>query len=280
MSVRTARLAAVALVATLAAVPFAAADSHEEAPMPYLFVHYHDVDPARVMDHEAQDKAWVAAFTEAGMEGDEWEWYSYSHGFEYAYVSPFPNYAWLDNEKEREAELAEAIGEEKMKELMQGAGARAHRTEILKYREDLSYDGPWKGEPGFARVGVHHVKPGMGEAFENLVQEVMAAHKKAGSELDIAGHEVEFGDGDYLFVAWAKDASHFYSMPSTGAILNEAYGAEKAQKLYADWGESITDYVTTDWAFRPELSYMGPKPAAEDMKGEMEMEDEAMEGEE
>ncbi len=245
------------LLAAAPALPRAAvADSH--AGPAYFVLHYDHVDPAKVAEHEANSKAWVEAF-KAGDFGAEWTWYAYSNAnFGYGYVFQFPNYAYLDGSDAREKAMAEALGKEKMAELMAGTDTVvSHYSEIWKAMPSLSYAPPGGNLPGgFVRVGVHHVTPSKVKDFEALVGRVVEAYKKANAASGFDGYKVEYGQGSYGFVAFSKDAGTFYSGPSTGQILTQALGAEEAQALFQEWGECITAYETNDWTVRPDLSYM------------------------
>lgn len=235
----------------------------EEAPGLFI-VHYDHVEPSMAMEYEANGKEWVAAFAEKGM-GADWTWWAYSRpGFVYAYVFAAPNYAYLDGQPERQKMMAETLGEEKMKELMEGAGyIRSHYSEILKAAPELSYrpKESMTDQPGFARVGVHHVKPGMGDRFKELVKRVVTDFGKAEAALGFDGYEVQFGEGSFVFVTLAKDASQFYAQPESSEILAKAEGEEAAAEMFQEWRECITDFAATNWTFRPELSYTPGAPA-------------------
>jgi hypothetical protein len=256
------------------AIPTLLAGEEAEAPA-YLVVHYDQVEPSMSDEYEANGKAWVEAFTEKEM-GEEWKWWAYSRpGFTYAYVFTMPNYAYMDAQPEREKMMVEALGEEKMKELMGGMGAiRSHYNEILKASPELSYE-PQESiakDPSFVQVGVHHVKPAMNEQFKGLVKQVVAAFEKAGAKLGFDAYEVAFGQGSYAFVTFADSAAQLYSQPDTRAILAEAEGPEFSKKIFDEWRDCIDDYGNVDWHYRPEMSYLPGMASAEAEEAE------AMEG--
>lgn len=247
----------VLLAGALALPQGVAADSHEGPA--YFVVHYDQVDPAKTAAHEANSKKWVEAF-KAGDFGPEWTWYAYSNSnFGYGYVFPFPNYAYLDGAEAREKSMAAALGEEKMAELMKvGEYIDSHYSEMLKAVPELSYQ-PADSivtQAGFARVGVHSVKPGMTERFKEMAKRVVADFAKAGAKLGFNAYSVEFGEGSYAFVTFADSAAQFYSQPGTGEILAKAESPEAAQEIYQEWRDCITAYDTQDWAVRADLSYV------------------------
>ncbi len=265
-------VAAAVVCLTAISLP-AVADSHEEAAPAYSMIHFDELIPANTPTYEKNAKDWVAAFKEAGA-GAEWEWRTYSGpNFTYAFVTDVPNYAYLDGDDERWAAMSEKIGAEKIAKLSAESGAEAHRHELVKEMPELSHmptGGP--GEVGFVRLARHTVKPGMGDRFKELAGKVMEAHKKAGSSMTILASEVHFGEGSYQFVTLAKDAASYYAATTTksmGAILTEAYGAEQAQAMFKEWRDCITDYETSDWEFRPDLSYMPGMYEEAEMKKEM-----------
>lgn len=253
-----------------------AADSHEEpAPPGYSIIHFEHVGPANSTAFQENAKAWVAAFKEAGL-GEEYSWRAYSGpNFTYAYVSDLPNYAYLDSGDERDKAVEEAIGEEKMAELIGAIVGNSHYSELTKRLPKLSYvpEGGI-GKFGFVRLGRHHVKPGMGEKFRKLAAKVAEARKQVGSSMPVLASRVEFGRGNFQFVTLAENEDAFHAAPSTGAILNEAFGAEKAQAMFDEWRDCITDYETSDWWLMPDLSYMpGMYEEDEAMMEKEEMED-------
>jgi hypothetical protein len=246
------------MVALLCALPHGAAADEHEAPPTYLTVHYDRIDPAKVADFEANGRMWVETFKELGM-GAEYGWTGYSGpNFTYAWVSSMPNFAYLDDSPARMKAVSEAVGEEKMAELIAQPGLLSHHTEVLKEEPTLSYfpEGFSLPTSGVGHVGVHHVRPGMEEAFTELVGKVVAAYKQVESPMGFAGHRVAFGEGSFLFVSFAESLGAFYSGPNTGAVLAEAYGPEVAQEIFAKWGECISGYETSDWQLRGDLSYV------------------------
>ena len=249
------------------------ADSNEEVAAPaYTMIHWDDVGPGQTAAYEENAKAWVAAFKEAGA-GAEWEWRTYAGpNFTYVFLTDVPNYAYLDGDDERWAAMVETIGADKIKALSVPGTSDSHRHELVKELPDLGYmpeGGP--GELKFVRLGQHTVKPGMNDSFKELAAKVQAARKKVGSSMAIFASEVQFGDSSFHFVTLAEDAAAYYAAPSVGALLTEAYGAEEAGALFDEWRNCITDYETSDWQFRPDLSFMpGMYEEAEEMKGSSE----------
>lgn len=260
-------VAALGLVALLALPGVAAADSHEGHHPKYLMVHTDHVEPSRVPDYEAGMKEWVAAFQAADM-GPEWTWYTSSSGLDYTWVSPLPNMAALDNQEAREKEMAEAIGAEKLAGLMKSIDTvRSHHSELAKMRPDLSYqpEGTEEVMPGFMTISIYTIKPAMTQQFEDLVQRVVAARAKTEQALAVDGYETKFGEGSYVFVAMAKDATALYGAPQVGAILAEAYGPEAAQKMFGEYLDCIVEVQQHNATPHWELSYM---PQMAEMAGE------------
>lgn len=255
----------------------AAAEQHEAPPGPaYATAHYDSVEPSRVTEHEANARAWVEAFEAANM-GPEWSWYTYSRSdFTYVHIFPTPNFAFFDASEARLQKMMEALGEEKFKELMKGAAnVRAHHDEVVKHVPELSYmpAEPPGGQHGFAHLGVHTVKPAMAEQFREAVKKLVAAYRKVGVPHGFDAYEVQFGTGSYHFVTLAKDAAEFYGRPGAGQVLAQAESSEYAQQLYQEWRDCISAYETSDWTYRPDLSFLPapPGPAEpEDGDGEME----------
>lgn len=266
------------LVAVLAVAcfPHLLLADHHEATEPerspgYSVIHFDNVDPANAPAHEENAKAWVAAFKESGL-GAEYSWRMYSNSsFEYVYISDMPNFAFLDMQAAQETEVADAIGADKLGQLMASGVVSSHYSQIVKQAPELSYmpEGGL-GEIGFVHVGVHHVKPSMNEQFKAVAKKAIAARKKTGSTMAVFGSEIQFGQGSYQVVTVAKDAASYYSAPSIGAVLTEAYGAEEAMAMFNDWRNCITDYEISDWQFRPDLSFMPGMESEGQMQGSSE----------
>ena len=237
----------------------------------YTVIHFDQVEPSSAPAYEENSAAWAAAFKEAGL-GEEYAWRMYQGpNFGYAFLSDLPNFAALDKSEEQQKEVAEALGAEKMAELVAGVAASSHYSEVTKDVPELTYvpEGG-VGDYGIVHLTTHHVKPGMNEQFKALAMKVIDAHKKVGSKMPVFGSEIQFGRGSFQFATLAKDTASFYAAPQTGAVLAEAYGPEVAQDLFNQWRDCITAYETSDWQFRPDLSYMPGAMEEEEMKGSAE----------
>lgn len=262
------------LISLALAVLLLAAAGAWAQPASYVTIHYDRIDPVHLEAWEANAKDWVAAFTGAGI-GPEMGWWGYQSGFSYAWVSGMPNYAWLDGQKERVAELAEMLGEGKLEEL-EAAGAPAvveHYNEIWKYEPELSYqpDGFNPAGMGAINVATVSVKAGMGEDYRELVKEAIAALDKINAPVNWFAYSIAFGEGSYGYVGWAKDRAALHSLPDMGELLTEAVGAEKTQEMFSRYVNCVAGEADRDWLVRPELSFMGA--AAEEAEEEVDEED-------
>jgi hypothetical protein len=169
------------------------------------------------------------------------------------------DYAFLDGEEARFEAAAAALGEEKWAELTQGSEAiKSHHNEIAKYMPELTYEpaNPASTTPGIYRLTSHSVKPAMTEQFETLVKEVVAAFKKAESPVGFTGYQTQFGTGSYVFTTMADNAEQLNSFPGTGEVLAKAVGQEKADEMFQEWRNCITDYETEEFEIRGDLSFV------------------------
>lgn len=250
------------VVLLLSAVSPAVVMGEEEAGThpKYSIVHIDVVKPSMQMEYEKNNKKWVEACTEAGL-GPEYSWFGSNAGFTYVWISPMENYAYLDGQDARNMVFADALGEEKMAELMEGAKAiSSHETLISKYMPELSYQpaAPASTNPGVYRLGMHSVKPDKTEQFEALVKEVVAAFEKAESPVGFHGYQTQFGSGpSYVFSTLADNEEQLNGYPSTGKVLAEALGEEKAAELFEEWKSCIDDYKEEDYRIRHDLSFAG-----------------------
>jgi hypothetical protein len=253
----------------LLAVPCLRADPHQEAAdaPQRMVIHTDHVVPTMLEAYEEKAKAWVAAFKEAGITGQEWSWStSSSNDFVYVTAFPFSAMADLDRQAERQAAVKEALGEEAFARLNESSGSVArHTSQIARLRPDLSYQPaqPIAGDaPRFMWVAIHTVKPGMEQRFEAVMKQVAATYAKAEHGLGFEIFQIEYGTGSYLMTVAARDVAQFYGGPSMGETMARGGGPAHTQALFAEWRECITDYATSDWTIRADLSYDATAPAA------------------
>lgn len=251
-------LPTVALLLLAAPPAVLAGEEEESVHAKYLMVHVDEVEPSMQQEYEKVNEKWVEAFKGAEM-GPEWTWYGSNSGFTYVWVSPMKDYAFLDGEEARFEAVAAVLGEEKMAELMEGSEAiKSHHSEIAKYMPELTYEPaePASTTPGIYRLASHSVKPAMTEQFETLVKEVVAAFKKAESPVGFTGYQTQFGTGSYVFTTMADNAEQLNSFPGTGEVLAKAVGQEKADEMFQEWRNCITDYETEEFEIRGDLSFV------------------------
>jgi len=249
-----------AIASLLVAAPPAAQAEEEEGSShsKYMLVHVDEIEPSMQTEYEKNNKKWVEAFTGAEL-GGEFSWYSSNSGFTYVWVSPIKDYAFLDGEEARFEAVAATLGEEKMAELMEGSKAiKSHHSEIAKYMPELTYEpaNPASTMPGVYRLTSHAVKPAMTEQFETLVKEVVAAFKKAESPVGFTGYQTQFGTGSYVFTTMADDAQQLSGFPGTGEVLVKALGEEKADEMFQEWRNCITDVESEEFEIRRDLSFV------------------------
>ena len=247
---------ALALTALLPGV----ATTAEEAGRPQLVVVDHaTVDPAEMDEFEAWFKDWVSAFQGSGL-GAEYNWFTSSGpGFNYIWVSPIGGYSVLEAREARQKQMGEAIGAEKMGQLLSKMHLmKSHHRELLRMRPELSYSGPADADPapGFLRINTHHVRPGMEERYEAVIKQVAEAFAKAKHPHGWDAYSVEFGEGSYVFTSIAPSAADFHERPTAPQVLAKALGAEGAGKLMAEWRQCVSQTDTRDSRPRGDLSFV------------------------
>ncbi|MGB5881666.1 MAG: hypothetical protein WBH85_16690 [Thermoanaerobaculia bacterium] len=255
-----------AIASLLIAAPPAAQAEEEEGSVhsKYMIVHIDDIEPSMQQEYEKINEKWVEAFKGAEM-GPEFSWYSSNSGFTYVWVSPMKDYAFLDGEDARFKAMGEALGEEKMAELMEGSNSiKSHHTNIVKFMSELTYEpaNPASKTPGIYRLTSHMVKPDMTEQFETLVKEVVAAFKKVDSPVGFSAYQTQYGTGSYVVTTMADDADQLNGFPGTGEVLTKALGEERAEQMFQEWRNCITDYETEEFEIRRDLSFV-PMEAAD-----------------
>ncbi len=231
---------------------------------PYVTVHYDVVDPGDSQQYEQNAKDWVKAFADAEA-GADWTWVGYQNGFTYGWVSPMPNFAYLDAAEDREKAMVAMLGEESATKLMSGMGlVQRHHTELLKYEPDLSYlpEGFTLDGMHAVNVTVHTVAPGKAKDYRAMVADVVAALGSVDAPVNFLGHSVTFGQGSFAYVTWAESRAALHGGPEMGELLAEAVGPEKAQELYGRFLDTVDEISEQDWRIRGDLSFQG-SPAGE-----------------
>ena len=169
--------------------------------------------------------------------GPEWSWYtSTGPGFTYTVAFPFHSFSYLDKEEERGKMMAEAIGEEKVADLLQRTSPtiRTHYSEIVKHDPELSYrpKAPSEAPPAFMHLSMHWVKPSKTEAYKAMVVKVRDAFAKADEPMGWEAYQMLFGEGTYAYVSQAESAAHFYQAPNAEKVLVKTLGEEAAGKIF------------------------------------------------
>jgi hypothetical protein len=246
-------------------LPGTATAAEEAAPPQLLVVEHATIDPAEVEEFEAWFKDWVVAFQGSGL-GADYNWYTSSGpGFNYIWVSPINDYSVLGAREARQKEMDEAIGEEKIGQLLSKAHLmKSHHRELVRMRPELSYSGKADADsaPGFLRIEVHYVRPGMQERYEAVVKKAVEIVAKTEHPHGWDGYSVEFGEGSYVYTSIASTAAEYYKRPAVPEILTKALGEEEAGKILSEWRECISQFDQRDAMVRPELSFAAA-PAGE-----------------
>jgi len=250
----------VAVAVTFGVLPAVA--GAQPAASPYITVHYDTIDPAGLMEFEANNKKWVDVFAEAGVGADQ-GWRAYMSGFTYAWVSDVPDFAFLDGRDAREKALEELVGKEKLEALYKGNDAiTSHYTEIWKFEPDLSYmpEGfdPASGQQAI-NVEYHHVRPSNGEDYRAAVKDAIAALGKVKADTNFVGYRVAFGQGSFVYVSFGESRGALHSGPQMGELLTKALGEEGSMELQQRWLDVVSGVDERDWSVRGDLAYV---PAA------------------
>jgi hypothetical protein len=258
---------------TLAVLVLAATGASAQIePAPYITIHYDRIDPAHLQAWEGNARDWVTAFSKAGI-GVELGWRGYQSGFSYAWVSDMADYAWLDGTEARAKKLDQALGEGKLEELEAAAAPAVveHYNEIWKYEPELSYQHDGFSSDGMRAINVATVtvKPGMGDEYQELVKEAIAALESIDAPVNWFAYSTPFGAGSYAYVSWGENRAALHSGPEMPELLTKAVGAEKMQEMFDHYVNCVAGEEQRDWGVRPELSYMGPEMMAEEGEAEM-----------
>ncbi len=248
----------VCALALLVLTPGAAVMAGEEGAPQLMVVEHATIDPADMNEFEGWFEDWVEAFRGSGLAPD-YNWYTSSGpGFLYTWVSPISSYDVLAAREARQKQMSEALGEEKLGELFSKMHLmKTHSRELLRMRPELSYAGNADADPapGFLRIDVHHVRPGMEERYEALIKRVVEAFAAVEHAHGWDAYGVEFGVGSYVYVSIAKNAAEYHQRPPAPQVLAKALGDEPAGKMLAEWRECISQVDRRDARMRPELSF-------------------------
>jgi hypothetical protein len=114
-------------------------------------------------------------------------------------------------------------------------------------------------EPSFAERHDFWVKPGMNEAFEEVVKSIMAFQAELGSPYPVNGYRTQFGDtGRITFLVTNDGWADFYGKNSMEARLEATGKGAKWEAIMAELRDCITAYESSHMEYIADLSYSRP----------------------
>lgn len=226
------------------------------------FVH---IDPTMVEQYEQAVRDRIAVLKQAKL-GKAWAWYATSRpGFTYTFAFPLESIAALEKLDEQAEPMVQAIGQAHAEALMkkEAAAIRTSHRELIRHVEELSYrpvkPAATRPVPGFQRVVVEWVKPGMTKLYQDLIKQRRDALAKSMHPFGYEAYRILIGDGSYAYVWMTDSAEQFHQANRLEDALIQALGPKDANVLSKRWRECLWKFAYYDGQPRPELSYV-PAP--------------------
>ena len=202
----------------------------------FLLVYQEHVKPSMVQQYEEAGREFVAALAAAKVDSPSFDTYAMqTTDFTYLYMTPLDSLAALETIHKDWTALAEKLGKEKMKAMMEkGAPAMESADQYVALKEpDLSFcpaEPRLKpGEAGYYVNDYLYVIPGKEEEFRTAAKQVADFMKKKGLHNGYTVWSLVFGDQMPLFVVvqpgkdavdWtAQDAQDWTSLGPEGQGL-------------------------------------------------------------
>jgi len=241
-----------------------------QQPRRELFLLYEDhVKPSMSGAYETSTKDMLKAFSDAKVSSPSFEMmaFAYDDFTTYCYLTPIPNYAALDGVESDWMKVAERVGKERWKKLMDaGAPTVDGCTEmVVEHLTSLSYI------PAAPRLKAsempyfvdyyYYVMPGREDEFKALAKQFAALYKSRGIANGWNLYQIVMGDSLPLFVVGhdAKDPVDFAEWDQKDTV---ALGDE-AKALFGKVLAACRKVEVRPGWWRPDLSYRisAPEPA-------------------
>jgi hypothetical protein len=134
----------------------------------------------------------------------------------------------------------------------------AYDSAILSYREDLSYSPrPDLSNQKYMEIVEYHIHPGRTKEWIDETKEVVAAHKKAGTNANWAMYHLEYGadEGTYLLFSADTGLAEIDTGDAMEKKFREAMGDDGMKKLAQVTDHCVDSAVSQLFSINPKQSY-------------------------
>jgi hypothetical protein len=216
------------------------------------------------MDEFMETVGMVKAAAEAAQLPAKYGWNIWVKDFDVAIASMAPNMASFDDpeawRRQFQGTPGEAMLNEAMGRMMTQIAAQPSLREVYEQVDSWSYVPAEVSfeEPSFAQRHDFWVKPGMGEAFEKVVKDIMAFQGEMKSPYPVYGYRMQFGDaGRVTFLVMNDGWADFYGKNDMEAKMEAAGTTAKWEGIMDALRDTITSYESSQMEYVADLSYSG-----------------------
>jgi hypothetical protein len=217
------------------------------------------------MDEFMEAVGTIKAAAEAANLAPEWGWHVWTEDFDVHLASMASDMASFDDPEAWMRQFEGTPGQEMvagaMTKLMTEIAAQPGNRELYEHMEAWSYapEAPVYEQPAGAYRHDFWIKPGMAEAFEKVIKDIMAFQMENGAFYSVEGHRVHFGDaGKATFLVVHGGWADFYGKNSFEAQVEAAGKAAAWEEIMTALRDCITAYESSQMEYVPDLSYLGP----------------------
>ncbi len=250
-------------IAVLAIVPLFA--SAQEAQPTRWFVQQFNIKPGQQGTFEQLVLRYKAAAQELG---DENGWFANSPAVGdmsvYSFASELKTWTQMSDRSDL---VVEAFGEQAGQQAaaMAQASVESVQSMVMMHRPDVSIPRSEESPPAEATMMYFiTLKPGVGEAWNEYMQNVIAASKATAPEAQWNSFQGGIGSPQNTFavrvgLTWEEMDSPIKALPQR---LVEHFGKRNGERIWQEANEMIDTMETSISHFRPDLSYIPEQAVA------------------
>jgi hypothetical protein len=208
--------------------------------------------------HDKSESAFVEAVTRAKSPSHYVAFNSMSGKSRALYISAFDSFAELqksNDEVDKNPTLSSAI---ERASIADGDLLDAFDSVILAYREDLSFSPrPDLSNQKYMEIVEYHIHPGRVKEWTDELKEVIAAHKKAGTNANWGMYHVEYGGDEGMYLLFSSDTGldEIDTGDAMGKKFREAMGEDGMKKMSQVTEHCVDSAVSELFSVNPKQSY-------------------------
>jgi hypothetical protein len=208
--------------------------------------------------HDKSESAFVEAATRAKYSSHYVAFNSMSGKSRALYISAYDSFAELqktNDEADKNPVLSAAFEKATVAD---GDLLDGYDSAIVTYRDDLSYSPrPDLSNQKYMEIVAYHIHPGRTKEWTDELKEVIAAHKKAGTNANWAMYHLEYGGNEGEYILFSSDTG--LDEIDTGAAMDKKFRdamGEDGMKKMAQVTEHCVDSSESElFSINPKQSY-------------------------